>query len=170
MAFINAVNPTESLKHKIAELQAENYKLRAEVNLQSIRAERSEKQIQEIDDSCPECEDYAALKQEVEDAHCDLLEAKSLLNDELCGSKWPAKLCAKGMTNELNIMREMMRAVVAERDYKLSVAAHNYSYCQSIGAHEVAQQNAEALMDAIDQIDDDRCVKFINKVLSTVSA
>lgn len=168
MAFINLADPTEKLKQEIAELRAENRKLNADMHLQQVRAERSEAVIQEIDADCPECEDMAALQQEVTDAHCDLMEAKSLFVDELCGSKWPCKFAANGLNAELDAMRNMIQALICELEYKLAVAQHNYAYCQAIGSNETIEAEALALEEALDTIDDPRCAKYINKVLSTV--
>lgn len=166
--MIRRPDPTAAKDLEIAELRAEL----AELKTDKYRAQREVAQMrataEAIDSESPDCDDICALKQEVEDATCDLLKVQSLIKNELdCGRKWSQKFCANGLNDELCLIKEIMNAKLCILEEDLAIAAYNLAYCHAQNATDYMNQRKALLTDmANDNPDlDPRCNNYIEQIL-----
>lgn len=173
MNFIRQPNPLAAKDAEIAELKAEL----SEWKTKARRAEADKLSalavVEEMEEECPECGDLCALQVKCDQANMDLAEASHELKTvwDPC-SYWSNQLCQKGLNKELCLIREMMTAVVCEKELALAVAHFNYNFCQSAGAPnyiDCKKQELEGLLECNPDIDQ-RCLSQINKALCVICA
>lgn len=154
---------------------AEINELRARVRMlesQKLHAERTallaQSKVDEVTADCPECADICALEYAVMDSNRDVQEIQNILKNELCGNYYPKKFRAKGLGAEFKCLQDIVTAQLASAEYDLAMAAHNLAFCKAEGSEEYIENKTNELADMIESNPsiDDRCMKFINKILS----
>ena len=166
--MIRRPDPTAAKDLEIAELRAELAELRNE----KYRAQREVAQMRataaELEADCPDCQDICALKQEIEDASCDLLNIQSMIKNELdCGRKWSQKFSCNGLNDELCLIKEIMNAKQCILEEDLAIAAYNLTYCHAQNATEYMNERKAILTDLVDGSPDmdPRCRNYIERIL-----
>ena len=169
--FLTYTNPAVAKDSEIADLKLQVRALSSQLDLANLRANNLEMLAVEADEECPECEDIAALEQVCNAANYDVMDAQQVVNSELkTGAYWHRTFCAKGLAAEAGLLNDLMCVLLLEREYQLSIAAHNVAFCKADGAAEyidAKKAELELLLAAKPDMDT-RCVSYINKILACV--
>ena len=172
--LIKRPNATAALQAEVNRLTAANSVLAAQVAECEATAAAAviNAAALEAELACPDCTDLSSLQCEVQAANYDVGKVQGKLRNELCNQHWRIMFNKCGQSAAYKELSTMFEALLLEKEYCLSIAAHNLAFCCAEGAPGKVETSITALETILtDNPDmDARCKSFINEFVAVARA